>query len=77
MPTYKPSEARSVPAIKAFFKAYVTSDLTRHIVDDGKLTELATNAVFSIGDYRSVPKNFRTLIPDYVKDYVSLNQFTV
>ena len=74
---YKPAEARSVPAIKAFFKAYVTSDLTRHIVDDGKLTELATNAVFSIGDYRSVPKNFRTLIPDYVKDYVSLNQFTV
>ena len=73
----KPTDARSLPAIKAFFKAYVTSDLTRHIVDDGKLTELATNAVFSMGDYRSVPKKYRTLIPDYVKDYVSLNQFTV
>lgn len=72
---HKPEEARSIPAIRAYFKAYVTSDLTRHIVDSKLFTDLATNAVFSIGDFRAVPEKYRTLVPEYVKDYVSLNQF--
>ena len=72
---HKPEEVRSIPAIKTYFKAYVTSDLIRHIVDAGQLTDLATNAVFSIGDYRAVPREYRSLVPEYVKDYVSLNQF--
>ena len=72
---HKPEAAQSIPAIKAYFKAYVTSDLTRHIVDAGQFTDLATNAIFSIGDYRAVPQEYRTLVPEYVKDYVSLNQF--
>ena len=72
---YKPEEAQSIPAIKAYFKAYVTSDLTRHIVDAKLFPDLATNAVFSFGDFRAVPKKYQTLVPDYVKDYVSLNQF--
>ena len=72
---HKPEEARSIPAIKTYFKAYVTSDLTRHIIDAGQFTDLATNAVFSMGDYRAVPPKYRALIPGYVKDYVSLNQF--
>ena len=74
---HKPEEARSIPAIKAYFKAYITSDLTRHIVDAGQFTDLATNAVFSIGDYSAVPQEYRMLVPEYVKDYVSLNQFAV
>ena len=72
---HKPEEAQSIPAIKAYFKAYVTSDLTRHIVDAKLFPDLATNAVFSFGDFRAVPKKYRTLVPEYVKDYVSLNQF--
>ena len=74
---HTPEEARSIPAIKAYFKAYMTSDLTRHIVDAGQFTDLATNAVFSIGDYSAVPQEYRMLVPEYVKDYVSLNQFAV
>ena len=74
---HKPEEARSIPAIKAYFKAYITSDLTRHIVDAGQFTDLATNAVFSIGAYSAVPQEYRMLVPEYVKDYVSLNQFAV
>ena len=74
---HTPEEARSIPAIKAYFKAYITSDLTRHIVDAGQFTDLATNAVFSIGDYSAVPQEYRMLVPEYVKDYVSLNQFAV
>ena len=72
---HKPEEAQSIPVIKAYFKAYVTSDLTRHIVDAKLFPDLATNAVFSFGDFRAVPKKYQTLVPDYVKDYVSLNQF--
>ena len=68
---HKPEGVLSIPAIKAYFKAYITSDLTRHIVDAGQFADLATNAVFSIRDYKAVPQEYRTLVPEYVKDYVS------
>ena len=71
----KPEEAEAIPALKTYFKAYVTSDQIRHIIESGQLTDLATNPVFSTSDFKAVPKKYRTLIPDYVKDYVSLNQF--
>jgi len=72
----KPDEAGAISAIKTFFKAYVTSDQVRHIIESRDFTDLATNPVFSTRDFRSVPKKYRTLVPEYVKDYVSLNQFT-
>jgi len=71
----KPEEAETIPAIKTFFKAYVTSDQVRHIIENKHFTDLATNPVFSTRDFRAVPEEYRTLIPEYVKDYVSLNQF--
>ena len=71
----KPEEAVAIPAIKTFFKAYVTSDQVRHIITSGHLTDLATNPFFSTRDFRAVPPRYRALIPEYVKDYVSLNQF--
>ncbi|MDD5198194.1 MAG: DEAD/DEAH box helicase family protein [Terrimicrobiaceae bacterium] len=71
----KPDEAEAIPAIKTYFKAYATSDQIRHIIESGHLTDLATNPVFSTKDYKAVPAKYRTLIPEYIKDYVSLNQF--
>jgi len=71
----KPEEAGTIPAIKTFFKAYVTSDQVRYIIESKHFTDLATNPVFSTRDFRSVPEKYRRLIPEYVKDYVSLNQF--
>ncbi len=71
----KPEEAEAIPAIKTFFKAYVTSDQVRYIIESRHFTDLATNPVFSTRDFRAVPEKYRTLIPEYVKDYVSLNQF--
>jgi len=38
-------------------------------------SRLATNPVFSTRDFKAVPQKYRTLVPEYVKDYVSLNQF--
>lgn len=72
---YKPQEAGAIPAIKNYFKAYVTSDQIRHIIESKQYTDLATNATFSTRDLRAVPELYRTLIPNYIKDYVSLNQF--
>jgi len=71
----KPEEATAIPAIKTYFKAYVTSGRVREIIDSRQFTDLATNPVFSTRDFKAVPPKYRTLVPEYVKDYVSLNQF--
>jgi len=71
----KPDEATAIPAIKTYFKAYVTSGRVRDIIDSRQFTDLATNPVFSTRDFKAVPQKYRTLVPEYVKDYVSLNQF--
>jgi type I restriction enzyme, R subunit len=71
----KPEEAAAIPAIKTYFKAYVTSGVVRDIIESKQFTDLATNPFFSTHDFRAVPARYRTLIPNYIKDYVSLNQF--
>ena len=70
---YKPMD--SIPAIKAFFKAYLSNDQIRYIIENRDFTDLATNPVFSSRDLSAVPEKYRDIIPEYVKDYVSLNQF--
>ncbi|MDD9820728.1 MAG: DEAD/DEAH box helicase family protein [Nitrospira sp.] len=72
---YKPDQAKSITAIKVFFKAYATDMNLRDIIDRGQYTALATNPAFSIKDLRAVPKEYLKIIPEYVKDYVSLGQF--
>ena len=72
---YKPEEAEAIPAIKNYFKAYVVSDVVRHIIDEKQFTDLATNPILSTSDFKAVPKKYRTLVPEYIKDYVPLNQF--
>jgi type I restriction enzyme R subunit len=71
----KPTEAEAIPAIKNYFKAYVISNQVRHIIESRQFTDLATNPIFSSSDFRAVPKKYRTLVPEYVKDYVVLNYF--
>jgi type I restriction enzyme, R subunit len=71
----KPQEVEAMPAIKNYFKAYVSSDHFRHIIESRHFTDLATNPTFSTSDFKAVPAAYRDLIPEYVKDYVSLNQF--
>lgn len=72
---YKPDEATAIPAIKTYFKAYVSSGRVRDIIDSRQFTDLATNPAFSTRDFKAVPQKYRVLVPEYVKDYVSLNQF--
>ena len=73
---YKPTEAEAIPAIKNYFKAYATSELIRKIIESEEYTDLASNARFSMQDLKAVPRQYRTLIPRYIRDYVPLNQFS-
>ena len=72
---HTPEDAQDVPVIKRFFKAYVTDDIVRGVIEKGEFTQLAANPAFSFDDLRAVPAAFRKRVPDYVKDYVPLNRF--
>lgn len=72
-----PETPSAIPAIKNYFKAYLTSGQVRNIIDSRHFTDLATNPSFTTQDFRDVPERYRTLVPEYIKDYVSLNQFAV
>jgi type I restriction enzyme R subunit len=71
----KPEEPNVIPALKQFFKAYVTNGQVREIIESKDYTALYTSAAFTVEDLKAVPPKYRKLIPDYIKDYVSLNQF--
>ena len=69
------SAATAIVAMKYYFKAYATHPRLRDIIDGKRLVELNNNAVFTMSDFKAVPLAWRTRIPEYVKDYVPLNQF--
>ena len=73
----KPADAASIQALRYYFKAYVTDQRVREIIDNRRLTDLNTNPTFTMQDYKAVPTAWRMRIPEYVKDYISLNQFMV
>ncbi len=72
---HKPDRAGAIIPIKNYFKAYATDGLVRDIIDKRQFARLATNPAFSNADFRAVPTKYRDLVPEYIKDYVSLNQF--
>ncbi|MBI5149960.1 MAG: DEAD/DEAH box helicase family protein [Candidatus Omnitrophica bacterium] len=70
---HKP-DAAHILVIRQFFKAYVTDGGVRAIVDSREFPRLADNPKVSLADVRALGQ-WRDVIPEYVKDYVSLNQF--
>ena len=72
---HKPDRAQSIISIRNYFKAYATDPHMRDIVDGRRFAQLATHAGFSLQDFRAVPRRYQALVPEYIKDYVSLNQF--
>ena len=72
---HRPETAEGIPAMRALFKSYATSGPTRDIIDTRDFAGLATNPGFSLDDFRQVPESYRQIIPEYIKDYISLNQF--
>ncbi len=69
------SAATAIVAMKYYFKAYATDHRLRGIIDDKRLTDLNVYPAFGMSDFKAVPPAWRTRIPEYVKDYVPLNQF--
>lgn len=67
--------ADAIVALKNYFKAYATDSRLRDIIEHKRFTELNVNPSFSMADFKAVPQEWRGRIPDYIKDYLSLNQF--
>jgi type I restriction enzyme R subunit len=71
----QPEDSTKIVPIKYYFKAYATDGHLRQIIEDKRLTDLNINPTFGMADFKAVPKEWRNRIPEYIKDYVSLNQF--
>jgi type I restriction enzyme R subunit len=56
-----------------FFKAYITDAEFRRIIDAGNFALLNVNP--NGESFKKITPELRRLIPEYVKDYVTLNQF--
>jgi len=72
---HKPDDPGSVVPIKYFFEAYITNGEVRQIVEDKDFAKLHANPVLAFDDYCKVPEQWRTIVPEYIKDYVALNRF--
>jgi type I restriction enzyme R subunit len=70
---HKP-DSREVPLIKKFIKAYIVDHEVKDIMESKEFGRFATNSQFSMEEYKEVRK-WCEMIPEYVKDYVSLNKF--
>ena len=60
--------------VKSFFKAYIVDPQVREIIDTKQLAQLHFCPSFDFEEYEML-NGFKTMIPTYVKDYVSLNTF--
>lgn len=59
---------------KSFFKSYITDPEVREIIDSKKFAELHTRGSLDFDEYKQLGE-LKTLIPMYIKDYISLNIF--
>ncbi|HUU15684.1 MAG TPA: DEAD/DEAH box helicase family protein [Sedimentisphaerales bacterium] len=69
---HKPGADYVMP-IKNFLKAYIMDSEIRDIVETRQYARFATSPV--VDDFRALTKQWRNIIPEYVKDYVVLNRF--
>ncbi|MBK8296856.1 MAG: DEAD/DEAH box helicase family protein [Saprospiraceae bacterium] len=70
---YKP-ESKYVPHIKNYLKAYVADDKFRQIINNKHFADLNVYGGFSMSEFKAL-NGWRETIPDYVKDYVPINQY--
>ena len=63
-----------VLALKNFLKAYITSPEIQEIIDKKEYTRLATNPMLPLAALREL-NGWLDVVPEYVKDYVSLNTY--
>ncbi len=71
----KPEEADRIREMRYFFEAYIRDATVRAKIDAGHFADLNVNPTFTTRDLKEVPATWRKRIPEYIKDYVSLNPF--
>ena len=70
----KPEDSETILPIQNFFKAYITDNEIRDIIEKKEYARLATNPIVSLADIRAL-KEWKEKIPDYIKDYVPINKY--
>lgn len=70
---YKPENKYVLP-IKNYLKAYITDPEIREIVESKEYSRFATNPKVTMQDFKEL-NGYREIVPEYAKDYVSLNTF--
>ncbi|HVY72658.1 MAG TPA: DEAD/DEAH box helicase family protein [Candidatus Paceibacterota bacterium] len=60
--------------VKTFFKAFITDDLVREIIESRETARFNTESSFHFDEYAQL-NGYKTVVPQYVKDYVSLNVY--
>lgn len=71
----KPEEADRIREMRYFFEAYIRDANVRAKIDAGHFADLNVNPTFTTRDLKVVPATWRKRIPEYIKDFVSLNPF--
>ena len=69
-----PVDQQHYALVKSFFKAYIVDQQVREIIDTKQLAQLNFCPSFGFEEYQRL-NGFKTTVPMYVKDYVSLNTF--
>ncbi len=70
---YKP-ESKYVPYIRNYLKAYIADDHFREIINKKHFAELYIYPGFSMQEFEAL-NSWRNTVPEYVKDYVPVNQY--
>jgi type I restriction enzyme R subunit len=69
-----PVDQEHYAPVKSFFKAYIVDPQIREIIDTKQLAQLHFSPSFGFEEYQRL-NGFKTTVPMYIKDYVSLNTF--
>lgn len=70
---YTKPENQYLYALKTYFKAYITDNELRDIIEKKEYARLATSPVHQ--EIKQIPAKWRQIVPEYVKDYIILNRF--
>jgi type I restriction enzyme R subunit len=72
---YPPEEDVNIVALKYFFKAYVVDQDVRQIIEAKDFQSLQTHGTLTVAQFKDVAPKYRTIVPDYIRDYVNLRKF--
>lgn len=67
-------DPKYVPHIRNFMKAYIGDEHFRMVINAKEYAELNTYAGFTMAEFKAL-NGYREKLPNYIKDYIPLNQY--